>query len=245
MSISKRQEEILELLNEHGFLTVDRLSTLTYTSPSSVRRDLTHLQTLSLIKRTHGGASIFNAIHQSVPLNSRMSQNISEKRKIAKQAAALLRDGQSVMLDGSSTAGFLIPYIAKHEDMIVFTNNMLTAINAINYGIATHCTGGFSVDRSAVLSGAQAYRAVAEIHPDIFFFSSKSLSKAGIISDPISEENYIRTLMLKNAKYSVFLCDSEKFGTESLYQLTSIDEIDACVFDKPFPELRAKCQIFV
>ena len=174
-----------------------------------------------------------------------MSQNISEKRKIAKRAATLLHDGQSVMLDGSSTAGFLIPYIAKHKDMIVFTNNMLTATNAINYGIATHCTGGFSVDRSAVLSGAQAYRAVTEIHPDILFFSSKSLSKAGIISDPIPEENYIRTIMLKNAKFSVFLCDSEKFDTESLYQLISIDDIDVCVFDKPFPALRAKCQILV
>jgi DeoR/GlpR family transcriptional regulator of sugar metabolism len=245
MSISKRQEEILELLNEHNFLTVERLATLTYTSPSSIRRDLTHLQNLSLIKRTHGGASIFNAINQSVPLNSRMSQNIIEKRKIAKRAAALLHDGQSVMLDGSSTAGFLIPYIAKHKDMIVFTNNMLTATNAINYGIATHCTGGFSVDRSAVLSGAQAYRAVADIHPDILFFSSKSLSRSGIISDPISEENYMRTLMLKNAKFSVFLCDSGKFDTESLYELTTLDEIDACVFDKPFPELKAKCQILV
>ena len=245
MSISKRQEEILELLNEHNFLTVERLASLTYTSPSSIRRDLTKLQNLSLIKRTHGGASIFNAMHQSVPLNSRMSQNISEKRKIAKRAATLLHDGQSVMLDGSSTAGFLIPYIAKHKDMIVFTNNMFTAINAINYGIATHCTGGFSVDGSAVLSGAQAYRSVSEIHPDIFFFSSKSLSRAGIISDPIAEENYIRTLMLKNAKFSVFLCDSEKFDTESLYELTSLDGIDACVFDKPFPELKAKCQILV
>ena len=85
MSISKRQEEILELLNEHSFLTVERLATLTYTSPSSIRRDLTRLQNLSLIKRTHGGASIFNAIHQSVPLNSRMSQSIAEKRKIAKR----------------------------------------------------------------------------------------------------------------------------------------------------------------
>ena len=42
---------------------------------------LTHLQNLSLIKRTHGGASIFNAINQSVPLNSRMTQNIAEKIK--------------------------------------------------------------------------------------------------------------------------------------------------------------------
>jgi DeoR/GlpR family transcriptional regulator of sugar metabolism len=43
----------------------------------------------------------------------------------------------------------------------------------------------------------------------------------------------------------VFLCDSGKFDTESLYELTTLDEIDACVFDKPFPELRAKCQILV
>ena len=245
MSISKRQEEILELLNEHTFLTVEKLSEMTYTSPSSIRRDLTKLQNLSLIKRTHGGASIFNAINQSVPLNSRMSKNIAEKRKIAKKAASLLHDGQSVMLDGSSTAGFLVPYIAGHKDMIVFTNNMLTAINAINYGISTYCTGGFSVERSAVLSGTQAYAMVSEIHPDIFFFSSKSLSKGGIISDPIAEENYIRKLMLENAKFSVFLCDREKFGAESLYELTTLDKIDVCVFDEPFPELKTKCKIII
>ncbi len=245
MSITKRQEEILEHLNEHTFLTVERLSELTYTSPSSIRRDLTRLQNLSLIKRTHGGASIFNAMNQTIPLNSRMSKNITEKRLIAKKAASLLHDGQSVMLDGSSTAGFLIPYIAKHKDMLVFTNNMLTAINAVNYGIATHCIGGFSVDRSAVLSGTQAYRTLAELHPDILFFSSKSLSKSGVISDPISEENYIRSLMLENAKFSVFLCDSEKFDSESLYALTALDKIDVCVFDRSFPELKTRCRIIV
>ena len=245
MSITKRQEEILEHLNEHTFLTVERLAELTYTSPSSIRRDLSRLQGLSLIKRSHGGASIFNALNQAIPLNSRMSKNITEKRQIAKKASVLLRDGQSVMLDGSSTAGFLVPYIAKHKDMILFTNNMHTAINAINYGIATYCIGGFSVDRSAVLSGTQAYRMIAELHPDILFFSSKSLSKRGIISDPIPEENYLRSLMLENAKSSVFLCDSEKFDTEALYELTSLDKIDACVFDKPVPELKTKCRILV
>jgi len=142
MSITKRQEEILEHLNEHIFLTVERLAELTFTSASSIRRDLSTLQNLSLIKRTHGGASIFNAVNQAIPLNSRMSKNITEKQRIAKKAASLLRDGQSVMLDGSSTAGFLVPYIAKHKDMILFTNNMHTAINAVNYGITTHCIGG-------------------------------------------------------------------------------------------------------
>ena len=245
MSISKRQEQILELLEENGFLSVERLSELTYTSPSSIRRDLVQLQNHSLIKRTHGGAAVARDMNRAVPLSSRMAQNITQKRQIAKKAAALLHDGQSVMLDGSSTAGFLVPYIAKHKDMLVFTNNMLTAINAINYGILTHCIGGTSVNCSAVLSGSEAYRAVAHITPDILFFSSQSLDESGVIRDPIAEENYIRSLMLENAKYSVFLCDSGKFGTSSLYRLTTLDQIDACVFDRDYPDLRTTCKVIV
>ena len=122
---------------------------------------------------------------------------------------------------------------------------MLTATNAVNYGIPTHCIGGFSVNQSAVLSGTEAYRAAEKINPDILFFSSKSLDKSGMISDPIPEENYIRSIMLVNAKKKIFLCDSGKIDTSSLYTLTSIENIDACVFDKPFPELGAKCDILL
>ena len=163
MSISKRQNQILELLHVQGHVTVERLAQLLYTSPSSIRRDLAHLQNLSLLRRTHGGASSPELIGHAVPFNSRMEQNVSEKRKIAKIAASLLCDGQAVMLDGSTTAGYLVPYIAKHRDMTVFTNNMLTAVSAINYGIETHCIGGRSVNQSAVFSGVEAYRAAARL----------------------------------------------------------------------------------
>ena len=243
MSTTKRQNEILDILHENGFMTVERLSELTFTSPSSIRRDLTKLQNLSLIRRKHGGAEALTELNDAIPFNSRMAKNVSEKRRIAKIASSLLKDGQSVMLDGSTTAGFLIPYIAKHKDMIVFTNNMLTAISSVNYGIKTYCIGGFSVNQSVVLSGDAAYRAVENIYPDILFFSSKCLDKDGGIYDPIPEENYIRELMLKNAKYRVFLCDSEKFGSRSLYKLTDLDSIDACVFDKQYDEIKTKCKI--
>lgn len=242
MSITKRQEQILELLNTEGFISVERLATITYTSASSIRRDLAILENHSLIKRTHGGAKPFDGINHAVPLINRMERNIFEKKQIARKAATFLKDGQSIMLDGSSTAGFLIPHIAKHKDMIVFTNNMITAINSINYGINTHCIGGESVNRSAVLSGAQAFKAIGDINTDILFFSAGSLDKHGVISDPIAEENYVRSLMLERAKISVFLCDSQKFGTESLYRLTALDKIDACVFDKHYPELKTKCK---
>lgn len=243
MSITKRQEQILELLRENIFLSVKSLSELTYTSPSSIRRDLTRLQSMYMLKRTHGGARILNSDNSVAPFDNRVSQNITPKRKIAKKASSLLCDGQSIMLDASSTAGFLIPHIAKHKNVTVFTNNMITAMNSISYGIITHCIGGCSLNGSAVLSGTQSYKAVLAIYPDILFFSSHSLDKNGIISDPTEEENFLRTLMLENAAKSVFLCDSEKFDTKSLYTLTSLDKIDYAIFDKPWDKLHTKCKI--
>ncbi len=242
MSISNRQEKILELLRENSYLSVARLSEITYTSPSSIRRDLSHLENLRLIKRSHGGAGVLNEINRATPLDSRMIKNTVAKRKIAKKAAELLFDEQTVMLDGSSTASFLIPYIAKHKDITLFTNNMITAINAINYGIKTHCIGGSSVNNTAVLSGEESYKSALGLHPDILFFSSHAISDEGIISDPTEEENFLRSIMLKNAKTKVFLCDSEKFGKNSLYTLCSVNEVDYAVFDENFEKLNTICK---
>ena len=245
MSTTKRQEQILELLQENNFLTVERLSEMVYTSPSSIRRDLSHLQNVGLIKRTHGGATILCGGNRVAAFDNRVLQNPEKKRKIAKKAADLISDGQTIMLDGSSTAGYLIPHIAKHKDIILFTNNMSTALNAINYGINTHCFGGSSVNNSSVLAGPLAYKNAAEIRADVLFFSSCSLNADGIISDPTEEENYLRSVMLKSATKKVFLCDSEKFGTNSLYTLATLDDIDVAVFDEPFAKLKkSKCLIF-
>ncbi len=245
MSMTPRQNTILQLLNERQFITVQELAQLTFTSPSSIRRDLTYLQNNGLVTRSHGGVTLPDPARGVASFHDRRSKSVAEKRLIAKKAAVLLKDNQSILLDGSSTAACMLPHIAKLTGITLFTNNISTALAAIELGIDTHCIGGFSVNRSAVLSGIQAYKAVSEIRPDIFFFSAQSLSKSGVISDPISEENHFRYLALQNAKFSVFLCDSEKFDAESLYELTTVDRIDACVFDKPFPELKTKCKILI
>ena len=97
MNISKRQEQILELLREQGFITVENLSKLLYTSPASIRRDLTRLEDMCFLKRTHGGASVLNDINHAIPLNSRMTKNIinkklAEKLKSDKNVKYLIRE---------------------------------------------------------------------------------------------------------------------------------------------------------
>ncbi len=78
MSTTERQDTILNLLEQHRFLTVKRLSELTYTSPSSIRRDLSHLENLYFIKRSHGGASIADGMNHPANLMNRMKMNTSD-----------------------------------------------------------------------------------------------------------------------------------------------------------------------
>ena len=243
MSVTKRQNEILKIIEENLYISVNELAEITFTSASSIRRDLTVLQNLGLVKRSHGGVGLTQVTDKVAGFYSRATQNIKEKRAIAKKAASLLRDGQSILLDSSSTASFMLPYIAKLDSPIVFTNNLETAISAVKQGITTHCLGGTSVNGSVALAGSQTYNALSDISVDIVFFSSQSLDKNGLISDSTEEENFVRQLMLKRAKTTVFLCDSEKFGRSSLYKLTSLDDIDFAVLGEAFEDLTTQTTI--
>lgn len=242
MSISERQKQILSILNDRTFITVQELSNLTFTSASSIRRDLTYLQNNGLVKRLHGGVSIVLSTENVASFYDRTHKNVKGKRLIAQKASTLLKDGQTVLLDSSTTVTFLLPYIAKHQNITVFTNNLTTALQAIELGIQTHCLGGHAINGSAVLSGPETFTALAGIMVDVLFFSSQSLDNQGNISDTTEEENYVRKIMLNSAKTSVFMCDSEKFNTRNTYMLCSLDDIDYAVFDIPYPELSAECK---
>ncbi len=243
MGISERQEEILRIIEAHVYISVDELAQLVFTSPSSIRRDLTALQNLGLVRRTHGGVSLPEAFGRVASFTGRLTKNVREKRLIAEKASVLLKDGQSILLDSSTTSGFLVPYIARLDSVTLFTNNLETAMSAIKEGISTYCIGGKSINGSSSLGGSMTYKALLDIRADIMFFSSQSISLDGIISDSTEDENFVRSVMLKQAKQTVFLCDNEKFGTTSLYRLAELDSIDYAVFDKPYPDLKTKAKI--
>ena len=234
MSITSRQQHILKLLSERSFITVTELSKLTFTSPSSIRRDLSFLQANGLVMRTHGGVSSLEPIQNVPSFLDRTKKNVKEKRLIAQKASVHLKEGQTVLLDSSTTVTFLLPYIAKFKEITVFTNNLSTAIRAIECGIDTHCLGGHSLNGTTILSGTETFRALSDITVDILFFSSQSLSEEGIISDSTEEENYIRKLMMKSARKKIFLCDSGKFNQVSTYKLCTLQDVDAVVFDQTF-----------
>lgn len=230
----EREREIIEQLkSNNGFVTVKELCDKLFASESSIRRDLSSLESMGLIYRTYGGAELITNFSNVISFDKRSQHSIDAKKVIAKKAAALIKDGDIIFLDQSSTAFFLANEIINNHTLTVVTNNIAILSLLTKSQMKVIASGGImSKENHTCLIGTDAEYIFDNTYADIMFFSAKSLSYDGVISDCTREEICVRNSMLKNAKQKVFLCDGEKFGTRSPYKQCTLSDIDFLVSDK-------------
>ena len=222
-----QEKKILKILQEREYASVEDLVVATKASPSTVRRALNSLQAKSLITRTHGGAKIHNENNISPSFTFRFHQNSFEKKKMALSAIKLIKDGDLVFLDGSTSAYYIAEYLNEFKDVQVITNGIDTLSLLSKNKITAYSTGGrVSVINPSVLVGRYAENTIENFYADIAFFSAQSIDASGEIYDCFEEENFLRRAMLKNAKKKVFLCDGTKINKTSPYHLCSIKDLD-------------------
>lgn len=230
---NRREQEILHLMKAGGFVSVKELCAKLYASESAIRRDLTALEKKGLLRKVYGGAEPISNFRHIPPFPERSHQNADAKRTIAEKAKNLIHDGNILFLDQSSTSYYLAEKIAGNATLTVVTNNIEiigllseTSLTVISSG------GTLSRDNRNCLLGTDARRIFEKTYADIAFFSTKSLSFDGIVSDCSREEVTVREAMLQNCAKRVFLCDSEKLGRRSPYTQTSLAEVDVWVCEK-------------
>jgi len=236
MSRKERQKQILELLEAEGAVSVKKLTQQLYASEATVRRDLTELERLGAIKRTFGGAMPSLALNRQIPLLVRESLNSSEKNEICRAAASLVRDGQVLFLDGSSTAQHLVKHLRPFSDLVVITNGLKVAELLSEQMIQTYCTGGKLIENSLVFTGRQAERMAEQVNVDICFLSCKGLSENGIFSDTSEEETDLRRCFLERSATRVMLMTEDKVGKSYLHTLCRADEVDHIFCRAPLPD---------
>lgn len=230
----ERQQEILSILKmSKGFVTVKQLCGELFASESSIRRDLKSLESQGLVKRSYGGASLIKSFSGISAFSRRTQQNVNAKRLIAKKAATLIEDGNIIFLDQSSTAFYLADEIKNRSSLTVVTNNIEIMMLLSGSEIKLISSGGFlSSQNRNCLIGASAAETFQGIFADIMFFSVKSLSSDGVVSDCSAEETAVRNVMLKNANKRVLLCDSTKFGTKSPFKQCDLGDVDYLISEE-------------
>ena len=236
MSNDLRHREILNILDEYGSVSIRTLTEKLYVSEATVRRDLAELERSGSLKRTHGGARSILETNKQIPLFIREELDSKAKNEICRRAAALVREGSTVFVDGSSTAQYLVKYLSGIKDIVLITYSIRAAEMALREHIKTYCAGGLLIENSLVCTGQKTVDFAETVNADICFISCKGVSRSGTFSDTSEEETAIRKAFMKNSQTRVMLMTANKIGKTYLHTLCGADQVDYIFSDTALPE---------
>lgn len=234
----ERENEILTLLNETEYATVEYLAKKMNISSSSIRRDLKNLEERGLVNRSYGGVKLAAATGKCIPFSLRSHENSPQKKQIAKAAASLINVGDVVFLDGSSSAFFTAELLPAISGITVITNSIDIMSCLSRYDIKAYCTGGtLTAENRTVLVGGYTQNFLRNIRADIVIFSVQAVNSDGDFFDCYPEEVAVRNIMMQNAKRRVLLCDSSKWNRRSTFYQGNVRDIDYIVSDRDLNRL--------
>lgn len=233
MFIKERYEVLLKLIKEKGFISYEELAKKTFCSESTVRRDINEMANQGLITKIYGGASVIESNSDESSTIIRQSENIDKKRIIAEHAIKLINDGASLFLDSSTTVSQLVPLLKDFRRSFVVTNSLNNALLLSNNTyLDVYVIGGSLQRRTNSMGGVTSIDSICAFNCDFAFISCKGINNSGDITDASFETQKTKQLMVTNAKKTVLLVDSSKFGSTYLLTTLSIKDIDIIITDK-------------
>ncbi len=244
MLATERQSEILDLLRRRNAASVEELARSLYVSASTVRRDLNDMAREGLIKRTYGGAVLLDSRGRDLPLLLREHENTAAKQAIAAAALTLVKNGNILMLDSSTTVLSLAQGLRRFTGVNVITNGINTCVALSGVPeINVMCTGGALQADSLSLKGQHACNFVSRLNADIFFFSCRGVAPGVGVTDSSDEESILKRHMFEASQKRALLCDATKYNKAFLARDCRIDELDYFICDSmPQGELLADLQ---
>ncbi|MDY3618988.1 DeoR/GlpR family DNA-binding transcription regulator [Agathobaculum sp.] len=229
-----RLQHVLELLKERRSVSCSELCEYFQVSAGTVRKDLRMLEDLGHAKRTYGGAVLSIAAPDApAVVAEREVQNAAVKDRIARRAAEMVRPGETVFIDGSTTSLFVARHLRQCPNLTVITNAERVVMELCECEqIRTICTGGALRRSNLSYVGENAERLIRDtFYADRMFFSCFGISRQFGVFDAVESESNVKKAMFGSAQEIVLLCDSSKFGKLGFPKLADLSQLDCLVSD--------------
>lgn len=246
----ERRNEILEKLQAERRVVVSELSQLYDVSEETIRRDLEKLVNDGYAIKSYGGAVINENVNIDLPFNIRKNRNVVGKQRIAELVCAFVRDGDSIMLDASSTAVYIAKALRDKKKLTLITNSVEIIIELFDVpDWSVMSTGGVSREGSFALVGPQTDKMIQSYHVDKSIISCKGLDREAGITDSDELHANNKKTMLKAGNKKILAIDSSKLDKIAFTTIGMVEDITAVVTDeKPgvewlrtFEELGIEC----
>ena len=231
MLAEERRQQILKILNNKGSVHVNEVSKILNVTEETIRRDLDTLNEKRLLKRTHGGAISIEDNKSELSFNVRKEKNIEEKITIAKKAASLINNGDTIFLDASTSSMYLADELKEFTDLTIVTNSVRIILELAENPINIIATGGILRANSLSYVGPLTNEAIKKYYADKFFTSCKGISIKHGATDSNEMEIEIKKLMSKQSQKLIVLADYSKFNKVGLSQFANFNDIDIIITD--------------
>ncbi|MBX9677216.1 MAG: DeoR/GlpR family DNA-binding transcription regulator [Gemmataceae bacterium] len=231
MLVEERRQKVLDLVSAKGFMALGDLAKIVHASESTVRRDLDFLDQQGIVKRTHGGAFYVGDGPALTPFEERASQELEEKKLVAKAAAARIRDGDSILLDGGTTTLEVAKLLVGRPLQIVTNSLPIANLFASNRETDLVVLGGFVYPRTGVALGPLTVRMLEEVHVSQCIMGVGGITMKGLFNGNLLLVETERAMM-RTADEVVVVADHTKLGRQALAYLCETSAIDTLIVDK-------------
>lgn len=232
----ERRMQIVQIVRERGRVLVHELSERFSTSAVTIRNDLNELHRRGLLMRSRGGAVQYEQPSFESSLTDRMHTQSTEKRRIGAAAAAMVNDGETIILDSGTTTQEIARNLKGKKGLQVITNGVNVAMELLGVqGIQLVIVGGILRADSVSVVGSFAENMLAHLSADRLFLGAAACDPDFGPSTPNLEESLVNQAMVKAAREVVLVVDSTKFAKRSMSRITSFSEIQKVITDKNLP----------
>jgi DeoR/GlpR family transcriptional regulator of sugar metabolism len=228
--VEERRQKILDLVSERGYISLAELAQVLEASESTIRRDLEHWGQQGRIRRTHGGAILRDDNHTLPALEERSSRELEEKRAIARIAAARIRDGDAVLLDGGTTTLEVARLLVDRPLQVVTNSLPIANLFASSRETDLVILGGYVYPRTGVALGPLTERMMDDIHVQQTIMSTGGITAKGLFNSNMLLVETERQMM-RCADEVVVVADYTKIGKQALAFLCELSAVDTLIVD--------------
>lgn len=227
--MNERQIKIFKIISKSPTVSVKKLSLELKVSEVTIRKDLSHLEKEGLLKRTHGGAVQI----ASDSIEKRMMFRYEEKLKISREAAKLVEDGETILIESGSTNAILAKELLNKNKIHIITNSLyIGEILKNKKNIKVTLLGGELQEESETMVGPITKLCLSMIAVNKAFIGMDGFSeKLGFTCGDFSRAE-VGKEMCSRAKRTIVLAESSKFDNVGMTPVVDISNVNMVITDK-------------
>lgn len=237
LAVERRNQIEQIIIMNKSVLVVDLAKKFDVTT-ETIRGDLEKLEKQGVLIRTYGGATLVEANEPDMTIQVRDTINYEGKHNIGTRAAKLIKDGETIFLDASTSSLHVARNIKEKRGITVITNAEKVVMELADCpAIRVICTGGQLEPKNMSYVGRMTEAMIRKhYYANKFFFSCRGVTLHRGLMESSEAEAEIKKAMMDSSESAIFLCDHKKLGRIGINSISDLSCIDSFITDVKLDE---------